>query len=59
MAAQRAGIAVNAVDTIPSGAGQHFSGEVEKIVRAHPDAVLYTGVSIPADWVSVPIPPNK
>ena len=46
--ARRAGIGVLALDTIASGPGQHFGGEVEKIVSAHPDAVLYTGASIPA-----------
>ena len=46
--AQKAGISVVAQDTIASGSGLHFSGEIEKIVRAQPDAVLYTGASIPA-----------
>jgi branched-chain amino acid transport system substrate-binding protein len=46
--ARKAGITVLAQDTIASGSGQRFSGEVEKIVRADPDAVLYTGASIPA-----------
>ena len=46
--AKRAGIAVLAEDTIGSGSGQHFAGEVEKVARAHPEAVLYTGTSIPA-----------
>jgi branched-chain amino acid transport system substrate-binding protein len=46
--AQQAGISILAQDTIASGSGQHFAGEVEKILRAHPDAVLYTGASVPA-----------
>jgi branched-chain amino acid transport system substrate-binding protein len=46
--AQQAGISILAQDTIASGSGQHFAGEVDKIVRAHPDAVLYTGASVPA-----------
>jgi branched-chain amino acid transport system substrate-binding protein len=46
--AQQAGISVLAQDTVASGAGQHFAGEVEKAVRANPDAVLYEGASIAA-----------
>jgi branched-chain amino acid transport system substrate-binding protein len=46
--ARQAGIIVLAQDTIASGSGQHFTGEVEKIALAHPDAVVYTGASIPA-----------
>jgi branched-chain amino acid transport system substrate-binding protein len=46
--AQQAGISVLAQDTISSGSGQQFAGEVEKAVRAHPDAILYTGASIDA-----------
>ena len=46
--AQKAGISVLAQDTIVSGSGQHFTAEVEKIVRARPGAVVYTGASIPA-----------
>jgi len=46
--ARQEGISVLAQDTVAAGSGQHFTGEVEKIVRAQPDAVLYTGASIPA-----------
>jgi branched-chain amino acid transport system substrate-binding protein len=46
--AQQAGITVLGHDTIASGSGQRFIGEVERIVHAHPDAVLYTGASVPA-----------
>jgi branched-chain amino acid transport system substrate-binding protein len=46
--AQQDGITVLAQDTIASGSGQHFTAEIEKVVRAHPDAVVYTGASIPA-----------
>jgi branched-chain amino acid transport system substrate-binding protein len=46
--APQSGITVLGADTIASGPGQHFAAEVEKVVHAHPDAILYTGASIPA-----------